>query len=178
MCLVVSVSPWLLFWEYDARVPPYFAHYVCNINTTKKSERTYLHSSVVACQTVDARLDENQAELGVLVAAVAVEVLSDGDRLLDELEEVLRQFRRESVSLKDAHDFRSRHGSHLRDTVLITKRHPDLRRRHTLTCESADGVDDFLVGDFQPGWRRAFVGEGTGRHALALAVHATHDERW
>lgn len=36
---------------------------------------------VVAGQTVDAGLDENQPELGVLVLAVALEVLADGDGL-------------------------------------------------------------------------------------------------
>ena len=36
---------------------------------------------VVARQAVDAGLDENQAELGVLVLAVALEVLADGDGL-------------------------------------------------------------------------------------------------
>lgn len=36
---------------------------------------------VVAGQTVDTRLDENQAELGVLVLAVALKVLADGDSL-------------------------------------------------------------------------------------------------
>ena len=36
---------------------------------------------VVAGETVDARLDQNEAELGVLVLAVALEVLSDGDGL-------------------------------------------------------------------------------------------------
>jgi hypothetical protein len=36
---------------------------------------------VVAGQAVDSRLDENEAELGVLVLAVALEVLADGDSL-------------------------------------------------------------------------------------------------
>jgi hypothetical protein len=36
---------------------------------------------VVAGQAVNARLDENQAELGVLVLAVALKVLADGDGL-------------------------------------------------------------------------------------------------
>ena len=36
---------------------------------------------VVAGQTVDARLDENEAELAVLVLAVALKVLADGDGL-------------------------------------------------------------------------------------------------
>ena len=36
---------------------------------------------VVARQAVNARLDENQTELGVLVLAVALEVLADSDSL-------------------------------------------------------------------------------------------------
>jgi hypothetical protein len=36
---------------------------------------------VVAGKTVDTGLDENEAELGVLVLAVALEVLADGDSL-------------------------------------------------------------------------------------------------
>lgn len=36
---------------------------------------------VVAGQTVDTGLDQNQAELGVLVLAVALKVLADGDSL-------------------------------------------------------------------------------------------------
>jgi hypothetical protein len=36
---------------------------------------------VVAGQTVDTRLNENETELGVLVLAVALEVLADGNSL-------------------------------------------------------------------------------------------------
>ena len=38
-------------------------------------------SLVVARETVDAGLDENEAELAVLVVAVALEVLADGNGL-------------------------------------------------------------------------------------------------
>lgn len=38
---------------------------------------------VVARETVDAGLDENEAELRVLVLAVALEMLADGDSLDD-----------------------------------------------------------------------------------------------
>jgi hypothetical protein len=38
---------------------------------------------VVAGQTVNTGLDENEAELAVLVLAVALEVLADGDGLVD-----------------------------------------------------------------------------------------------
>lgn len=40
---------------------------------------------VVARQTVDTRLDENEAELGVPVLAVALKVLADGDSLEERL---------------------------------------------------------------------------------------------
>lgn len=40
---------------------------------------------VVTGQTVDTGLDENEAELGVLVLAVALEVLADGDSLVERL---------------------------------------------------------------------------------------------
>jgi hypothetical protein len=38
---------------------------------------------VVAGQTVDTGLDQNEAELGVLVLAVALEVLADSDGLME-----------------------------------------------------------------------------------------------
>ena len=51
--------------------------------------RDLLLGLVVAGETVNAGLDENEAELGVLVLAVGLEVLADGDSLFDEVPEVL-----------------------------------------------------------------------------------------
>lgn len=48
---------------------------------------------VIARETVDARLDQNQAELGVLVLAIRLKVLTHGDSLLDQMPEVLRDGR-------------------------------------------------------------------------------------
>ena len=45
---------------------------------------------VVAGKTVDPRLDQDKTELGVLVLPVDLEVLADGDRLFNEVPEVLR----------------------------------------------------------------------------------------
>ena len=45
---------------------------------------------VVSGKTVDTRLDENEAELGVLVLAVDLKVLADGNGLLDKMPEILR----------------------------------------------------------------------------------------
>lgn len=53
---------------------------------------------VVTRETVDTGLDENEAELAVLVLAVALKVLADGDSLLDEEVEVLRDLRSEAYN--------------------------------------------------------------------------------
>jgi len=45
---------------------------------------------LVAGTTVDARLDEDEAELGVAILPVRLEVLAHGDRLFDEVQKVLR----------------------------------------------------------------------------------------
>jgi hypothetical protein len=48
---------------------------------------------------VDTGLDENEAELAVLVLAVALKVLADGDSLLDEEVEILRNLRGEAYKV-------------------------------------------------------------------------------
>ena len=52
--------------------------------------RDLLLRLVVTGKTVDTRLDENETELGVLVLAVGLQVLADGDSLLDQVPQVLR----------------------------------------------------------------------------------------
>lgn len=58
--------------------------------------RDLLPCLVVTSKAVDTGLDENEAELGVLVLAVDLQVLADGDRLLDQVPEVLRDLRRKT----------------------------------------------------------------------------------
>ena len=53
--------------------------------------RKLLRALVVASQTVNTALDQNQAELGVTVLSVALEVLSHGHSLLDQEVHVLRE---------------------------------------------------------------------------------------
>lgn len=45
---------------------------------------------VVANKTMDFRLDENEAELGVFILAIDFKMLPYGNRLLDEVPKVLR----------------------------------------------------------------------------------------
>lgn len=55
---------------------------------------------VVTRETVDTGLDENETELAILVLAVALKVLADGDSLLDEEVKVLRDLRGEAYNEK------------------------------------------------------------------------------
>lgn len=125
---------------------------------------------------MDAGLDQDQVELGVLVLAVLLEVLSDGDRLLDQVVEVLGQRRRETVSLQDAEDLGAGDRLDLPDAVRVAEDGADVGRGQTLLGELADDLDDLLGGDLQPGGGCSLVGEGTAGDALAVAVHATHSE--
>jgi hypothetical protein len=61
---------------------------------------------VVAGQAVDAGLDENQAELGVLVLAVALKVLADGNSLVDNLAQALLSLQAGPLAAERAHGSR------------------------------------------------------------------------
>ena len=54
-----------------------------------EGRRDLLLRFVVTCEAVNAGIDENEAELRILVLAVNLEVLADGDRLFDEVPKVL-----------------------------------------------------------------------------------------
>jgi hypothetical protein len=62
----------------------------CGRRVILEARRDLLLRLVVASEAVDTGLDENEAELRVLVLAVDLKVLADGDGLLDEVPEVLR----------------------------------------------------------------------------------------
>ena len=64
----------------------------------------------------------------------------------------------------------------LGNTVAVTEDNTNLRRGGTLLCELADLVDDLLRSGLEPSRGSPRVGNGRGRNALAVAVHATHDD--
>lgn len=127
-----------------------------------------LGTLVVAGQAVDARFNENEAELGVLVLAVALEVLAHGDSLLDEVVQVLRELRRETVLLEEAEDGAAGNRLDLGDAVRVTENDADLRRGEALLGELADQGVDIVGGDLEPRRRRALVRQG--RTGLAFSV--------
>lgn len=74
---------------------------------------------VVAGETVNSGLYENQPELAVLVLPVALQMLSDGDSLLDEVVEVLGQIGDLAIGFHDPEDLLAGHESDLSDSIGI-----------------------------------------------------------
>lgn len=105
---------------------------------------------VVAGQPVNTRLDKNEAELGVAVLAVPVEVLTDGNGFLNEHVQIFGELGGEAVGLKDAHNFVPRHGLDLCHALGITKVDADLGRDHALLRQLANLVTDLRRADLQP----------------------------
>jgi len=99
---------------------------------------------------VDTGLDQNEAELGVLVLAVALKVLADSDSLLDQHVQVLRKIRGEAAGLEDTQDSVTSDNLDLGDSVGVTEDNTDLRRSGTLLGQLADLVNDLLGSGLQP----------------------------
>ena len=70
---------------------------------------------------MDSRLDQNQAELGILVLAAALEMLADGHGLFDQEVKIFRQLGGQTLLLQDTENFVSGDESDLGDTMGITQ---------------------------------------------------------
>lgn len=117
---------------------------------------------VVTGETVNTGFDENETELAVLVLAVGLEVLADGDSLLDKHVEVLRDIGAQAVRLEDAEDLVSGNDLDLSNAVAVPEDLTNLGRSSTLLCETADLLNDLLGGGLQPSRRAAGVRDGGG----------------
>lgn len=123
---------------------------------------------------MDPALDEDEPELGVDVRPVPLEVLPDGDGLLDEEVEVLGHLGGQPARLEQAHDLGARDGVGERDAVGVAEQRADLRRHLALLGGAHDELLHLRRGGLDPGRGLPLVGEHRGRHALAVAVHASH----
>lgn len=142
---------------------------------------------VVARETVNTRLDKNETELAVGVLAVALKVLAHGDGTLlrrvsrnhgvstyNEVVEVLRDLRGETLAPEDTENLVTSDVADLGDTLAVTKLSANLRRRHTLTRQLDNLLDDLLGRRLQPRGRRAAVRQSRLGDTLTLRMHATH----
>jgi hypothetical protein len=89
---------------------------------------------------VDARLDQDEPELAVLVLAVALQMLAHGHGLLDQEVQVLWDVRGQAAALQDTQDLAAGDGADLGDAVLVTQQHTDGAGGHTLLGQLADLV--------------------------------------
>jgi len=117
---------------------------------------------------VDTGLDKNEAELGVLVLAVALEVLADGDSLLDQHVQVLGNFGSDALRLQDTEYLVTGDDLNLGDSVGITKNNTNLGGQRTLTGELGYLLDDLFRGGLEPARRSPRVWNGRGRYALSI----------
>lgn len=78
-------------------------------------------------------------------------------------------FSKRTVGPQDTENLVTGHVLDLGNTGRVPELHADLRRRQALLRELADLVDDLLGRGLEPGGRGAAVGEGRGRHALAVS---------
>ena len=99
---------------------------------------------------MNTALNENKTELGVLVLAVAVEMLAHADGLLNKHVQVFGDVGRQTVRLQDTQDLLAGDRAHLRHTHGVTKMHADLGRHKTLLRELANLVHDFTRLNLQP----------------------------
>lgn len=129
---------------------------------------------VVARESVDSALDKDETELAVLVLAVLLKVLADGNSLLDEVVKVLRDGGSKTVDLEDAEDLGTSDILDLTDAVGVTEDDTDLSGGDTLASKLADAVGDLLGGHLEPRGGGTLVGEGRSGDTLARIVHATH----
>ena len=119
-------------------------------------------------------LDEDEAELGVLVLPVPLEVLPHRDGLLDEEVEVLGHLGREAAGLEHAEDLAAGDALGERDGVGVAEDRPDLRRQLALLGGAHDHLLHLRRGRLDPGGSGAPVGEHRAGHPLPAAVHAAH----
>ena len=130
--------------------------------------------AVVSGQSMDAGLDENESKLAILVLLVSIEVLPDGDGLLDEHIQILGDLGGEASLLEQAQDLGTGHKLDLGDALVITEHSADLRGREALLGEFAHLVLDLGGRRLQPRRGGALVGQRATADALSGSMHASH----
>lgn len=112
----------------------------------------YRDGSVVSCQSVDSRLDQNQSELGVLVLSVSLQVLSDSNSFLDQEVQVLWDLWGQTVGLQDSQDFVTGDNLSLGNTMSISQQNTDLGWSQTLSGVLDDLLNNLVRGQLEPSW--------------------------
>merc|ERR1719510_2308988 len=129
---------------------------------------------VVPGQSVDSALHQNQPELGVFVLPVSLQMLPDGDCLLDKVVHILGELRGHPLPLQDTQDLVAGDEPHLGHTVTVPEDDTNLGGSQTLLGQLVDLVLYLVGGQLQPLRHRASVGQSRLGDALPWSVHTTH----
>lgn len=133
-----------------------------------------LHIAVVASESVDSALNENESELSSLVLAVLLQVLSDLYSLFDQMVEVLWDLWGEAGLFQDSEDFATSDALDLGDSVAISESDTDRRRHVTLLGKLHDLVNEILRLDSHPAWGGLSVGQASAGDTFTTRVHSSH----
>lgn len=112
--------------------------------------RERLNVAVVAGESVDARLNENKSELGILVLSELFQMLSDCDRLLDQVVEVLGDLGGETVFLEDSQNLGAGDTLNLGDAMGVTESDTDLGGAGSLLGQFDNLLNDVVTADLDP----------------------------
>ena len=112
--------------------------------------RKFSGHAVISSQTVDTAFNKNKTEFRILVLSVYFQVLTYLDSLFDKHVKILRDFRSQSISLKDAYDLLTSDTLNLSNTVRIPQNHTDLTGGQTLFCQLANLLLNISSADLEP----------------------------
>lgn len=119
---------------------------------------------------MDSRLDQNQSELRVLVLSVSLQVLSDGNSLLDQEVQVLWDLWGQTVRFQDSQDLVTSDNLGLGNTVSISQKNTNLRRSQTLSGVLDDLLNNLTGGQLEPSWSVSRVWKCGGGDTLSLIL--------
>ena len=123
---------------------------------------------------MDAALNKNESELGVLVASALLQMLSDVHSLLDQMVEILGDLGSEALFLQDSEDFAASDALHLWDADGVSESNTDLGGSVALLRELHNRVDEVVGGHRDPRGSRLPVREASAADTFATRVHSAH----
>jgi len=133
-----------------------------------------LDVTVVARKSVDARLNENESELGVGVLSELLQVLSNLQSLLDQVVEVFGELGGQTGLLQDSEDFAACDALHLGDSVAISESDTDLRRGEAFLRKLDNLINEVVRGNSDPAWSCFPERQASACDTLAVRVHSAH----
>lgn len=127
-----------------------------------------LHVTVVASESVDSALNQDESELCVFVLSELLQMLSDLYSLFDQVVEVFGEVWGETFLFQDSEDFAASDALDLGDSVAISESDTDLRRHVSLLGKLNNLLNEVLGLDFDPAWSGLSVWQASAGDTLAL----------